>query len=615
MCAPTKMLQSCVSLPLEEAQLVEVVEKAKDWAIMHGAAMRSKANFNPDALTFAPFVLTPSSFPRKEFQKAVELQPVLNELIHAVAHDAQFLQSTLASTEKVDEFTSSLISIYRTVLSEGITQPISLGLLRSDLMLETQCDDECSERTRTVNAYCCWKQVEINTIASGFGHLGPSSKALQRTGPKLDAMCAESGKLHWVGLPLTYYIRLVLEIRTEPAARIHAFLLFNNYKKNEGHLLGRAKIQNAKQQSALLSITKPLFRPFHLLCSDYLPDFSDAIKQVEINTIASSFGGISTNMSPMHSFVLTELGHRDKLENLPVNNALSGLCDAMVEAWKLQDRPSAAILFVVEDVTYNICDQRFHEFYIRETYPHVAVIRRTLTQIHQTGRLGERKELLIDGTEASVVYFRAGYEPGHYHGQAEWDARLLVERSLAIKCPSIQYHLAGTKKVQQALAKPSVLRQFVGDARKIEAIYDIFTGLYSLDQDEGGDGAVALALTNPDRYVLKPQREGGGNNVYGGDIPAALQAMSSAERSAWILMERIIPPLSTGYLVRPGGPSPPPLVQLISELGIFGTIIGTKDKVLYNKQVGHMLRTKLSSSNEGGVAAGSGALDSPYLID
>lgn len=37
--------------------------------------------------------------------------------------------------------------------------------------------------------------------------------------------------------------------------------------------------------------------------------------------------------------------------------------------------------------------------------------------------------------------------------------------------------------------------------------------------------------------------------------------------------------------------------------------------ILVNRQVGHMLRTKISTSNEGGVAAGFGALDSPYLID
>lgn len=50
--------------------------------------------------------------------------------------------------------------------------------------------------------------------------------------------------------------------------------------------------------------------------------------------------------------------------------------------------------------------------------------------------------------------------------------------------------------------------------------------------------------------------------------------MSETERSAWILMERILPPVTKGYMVRPSGPSPPPLVDLVSELGIFGVIIG-----------------------------------------
>ena len=39
------------------------------------------------------------------------------------------------------------------------------------------------------------------------------------------------------------------------------------------------------------------------------------------------------------------------------------------------------------------------------------------------------------------------------------------------------------------------------------------------------------------------------------------------------------------------------------------------EKILHNKQVGHMLRTKLSHVDEGGVAAGLGALDSVYLVD
>lgn len=287
----------------------------------------------------------------------------------------------------------------------------------------------------------------------------------------------------------------------------------------------------------------------------------------------------------------------------------------MVESWKIIGNADAAILFVIEDVTYNICDQRFHEFYIREHYPHIKVIRKTLTDVFNNGKLGPNKELIIDGTASSVVYFRAGYEPGHYHSQNEWDARLLIERSAAIKCPSIHYHLAGTKKVQQALAANGILERFLSDEDEIKRVKDIFTGLYSLDKHEGGEDAVKMVLENPEGYVMKPQREGGGNNIYGSDIPPVLMKMSEVERSAFILMERICPPISRSYMIRPGGANPPTIVDMVSELGIFGAIIGSKDNILYNRQVGHMLRTKISSANEGGVAAGLGALDSVFLTD
>ena len=58
----------------------------------------------------------------------------------------------------------------------------------------------------------------------------------------------------------------------------------------------------------------------------------------------------------------------------------------------------------------------------------------------------------------------------------------MMEFSLAIKSPSIHYHLAGTKKVQQELARDGVLEKFLGDKVKIDSVKDIFTGLYSLDK-------------------------------------------------------------------------------------------------------------------------------------
>ncbi|XP_021934218.1 glutathione synthetase-like isoform X2 [Zootermopsis nevadensis] len=474
-------LEPCIKLPLEDGVLADIVEKAKDWALMHGACMRSKLNFSKDSLQFAPFVLLPSTFPQKEFKKAVEIQIILNELVHKVAHDYEFLSSSLKSTIEVDKFTGSLFQIYETVHKEGITQTFSLGLFRSDYLAHSATN--------------------------------------------------------------------------------------NN------------------------------------------------IKQVEINTIASGFGGISTHIPSLHRYILQELGHGDKVKNVPVNTALEGLCGGMLEAWKLFGDPNAVILFVVENITYNICDQRFHEFEIRRQNPAVIVVRRTLTQIADTAKLGKNMELIIDGLSVAVVYFRSGYEPAQYPSDNEWAARLMIERSLAIKCPSIHYHLAGTKKVQQALATPGILKKFLLDPAKVEALQEIFTGLYSLDLDEHGNRAANMAIMMPDGYVLKPQREGGGNNVYGEKIREVLQSMTdSPERTAWILMERIVPPVQKGYIIRPGGPKVPQMVNLVSELGIFGVIIGNSDTVIANQQVGYMLRTKLSDADEGGVAAGSGALDSPYLI-
>ena len=77
----------------------------------------------------------------------------------------------------------------------------------------------------------------------------------------------------------------------------------------------------------------------------------------------------------------------------------------------------------------------------------------------------------------------------------------MMERSRAIKSPSIHYHLAGTKKVQQELAKPGQVERFLGDKvtimnvikcdtissllqAKISQVREIFTGLYSLDKVE-----------------------------------------------------------------------------------------------------------------------------------
>ena len=68
-------------------------------------------------------------------------------------------------------------------------------------------------------------------------------------------------------------------------------------------------------------------------------------------------------------------------------------------------------------------------------------------------------------------------------------------------------------------------------------------GLWSLDslQDAATQEVLKDAAEHPDRYVLKPQREGGGNNLYGRQLKERLE--DSKGLSAYILMQRIRPPV------------------------------------------------------------------------
>lgn len=158
-----------------------------------------------------------------------------------------------------------------------------------------------------------------------------------------------------------------------------------------------------------------------------------------------------------------------------------------------------------------------------------------------------------------MFQFRAGYTPDDYPSEVEWSSRLLIERSLAIKCPNIATHLAGCKKIQQVLAMGQELEKFASPEHCI-LLRQVFAGLYSLDTLEYVSEEERLrfheikqrAIANPRQFVIKPQREGGGNNLYGAAVAEALQTMSDEDLAAYILMERIFPPKQNAQLVRDG---------------------------------------------------------------
>uniref|UniRef100_H3H115 Glutathione synthetase n=1 Tax=Phytophthora ramorum TaxID=164328 RepID=H3H115_PHYRM len=355
--------------------------------------------------------------------------------------------------------------------------------------------------------------------------------------------------------------------------------------------------------------------------------------QVELNTIASSFACISSLVSGMHSavcltsFLVSRLGadiptlekhygvaSSEFPDGLPRNDAITELPNALAAAHTHYGVKTAIVMFVVQPNEANAIDQRWLEYNLWEHHG-IRVLRRTMADVNARGKLVERdgkRTLMIDGHEVAVAYFRSAYTPNDYPTENEWAGRTLIERSYAIKCPSIAYHLAGTKKVQQVLAQPAVLRRFVSE-EEAQQLETSFAGLYGLEKNSSTINDVKnMAIANPRSYVLKPQREGGGNNLYGDEVASTIQTMSPTELESYILMERIFPKENPAVLVRNSLTSSGPT---ISELGMFITsLFDGEGKELVNKHAGHLLRTKLSGTDEGGVATGFSVVSSPLLI-
>ena len=247
--------------------------------------------------------------------------------------------------------------------------------------------------------------------------------------------------------------------------------------------------------------------------------------------------------------------------------------------------------------------------------------------------------------EISTVYFRAGYTPDDYPTPIHYSTRFLLERSKAIKCPTIALQLAGGKKVQEVLTQPGVLERFLSDKKyegnvfgehEIKELRASFMGMWGLDVREDmltpdyiaiKSGREAFGVRKAREcamsLVLKPQREGGGNNIYKEAIPKFLDALAPQERQAWIAMELIEPPKDAGnYLIRArvaeSDSQAVTRTDVVSELGIYGWALFGGDgpsKSVEEKQVGWLVRTKGKENNEGGVASGFSVLDSLLLVD
>ncbi|KIY73587.1 glutathione synthase [Cylindrobasidium torrendii FP15055 ss-10] len=367
--------------------------------------------------------------------------------------------------------------------------------------------------------------------------------------------------------------------------------------------------ENALAQPLQLGLFRSDYLLHHSEGSDY------ALRQVEFNTISSSFGTLSERAAQIHRHLLASTSYFEaspifRADNFPSNNTTSGLAEGLALAHKAYGVPEACILFVVQPGERNVFDQRWLEYDLLEK-SNIKVIRQTFDELADSAVVEPSSSVLkVNNVEISTVYFRAGYTPTDYPTSAQYDTRFLLERSRAIKCPSYPLQLAGGKKVQQVLAQEGVLERFI-DSAAAQELRASWMEMWGLDEEDGTRKAAERHM----QLVLKPQREGGGNNVYKEAIPPFLETLDAQEKAAWIAMALIVPPEGIqGHLVKAeveGNVK----TEVVSELGIFGYSLFGAGEVKAEKEIGWLVRTKGKDSNEGGVASGFSVLDSIVLVD
>uniref|UniRef100_A0A183BTY6 Glutathione synthetase n=1 Tax=Globodera pallida TaxID=36090 RepID=A0A183BTY6_GLOPA len=313
------------------------------------------------------------------------------------------------------------------------------------------------------------------------------------------------------------------------------------------------------------------------------------LKQIEVN--GGSIGGangIPPRIAEIHARTLAKAC----MPNLPEDvlprskEARSASASMLLTAWNKFNNPKAIIVSLVlkDRSKWHFC-KRFDEYEIdRITKNRVKIVYLSISEAVQMLRMDEDFTLRLEGKP---------------------------------KSPSLFYELSISKKVQQVLTLPGMVERFFPDpneAPMVQGIRKTFARMWGLENDDQETREIiADAIAHPERYVLKPNQEGGGKNFWEKELADKLRTLTPKQRAAFILMERLNPLVVQNYLIWPMEKAI--YSDVVTEVGVYTyCVYNTKDGTLVHyTQPGQMNRTKLASSNEGGISAGTGVFDSLYL--
>lgn len=310
------------------------------------------------------------------------------------------------------------------------------------------------------------------------------------------------------------------------------------------------------------SKTSPDAVSLTLMRSDYILDSALNYRQVEVNVFSVAF--------PAFAQVLAHEAHI--LDPAVVqSNALDLLADAMARAGDLFDSHYATSSLFVMLTQHNDKNTNDQLHVVRA----LAERGRRLVRIplahapHALRFAGTR--CLYGPEEVSLVYYRAGYRPDEYTEDI-WALRRSIELSRCVKLPDIDRSLLNTKLYQRVFSTLPDIRPYAC------AFHD--------------------RLHPP--CVVKPMREGGGNNVFVGVATAPTAAPPVTTRDC-VIMDYIDPHCEHHTILGTTRPT-------VSELSTFGVHLSYCGTDVISSAAGYLIRTKPADAPEGSVTLGTAAL-------
>jgi len=344
----------------------------------------------------------------------------------------------------------------------------------------------------------------------------------------------------------------------------------------------------------------------------------------EYNTIASSMGTFSDKMKKFYSYFsqkYTEIFKKYSEKEIPLEgfNNIEKFAESIYEAIKLafpQQYKESIIVFIIQKKETNIFDQYSLSDELYNKYK-ITSKRITLEEIKAKCNQDENGNLTLDSQLISLFYFRAGYTENDYPNEESWLGRELIELSTAIKVPDINTFLTTFKIFQYELSKPQILMRYCHSELIINDILRFFGGIYNI-RDMSSEKVKELfskIKAEPTKYILKPMKEGGGNNITGDKlkdiIPEEDSEISDLIKNS-VIVEKIESYEHEGLVIRNEKLK---VQNSISEFSIYGIILTNENKLIINKSVSFLVRTKDKESIEGGIIEGAGAIDIPCLLN